>query len=68
MKFADIADRARRIAAQNFPGVPFRTVCSLVYSRTLDDGRHEYKCSYCEDIQIVEELLGRIENRVCRGT
>jgi hypothetical protein len=43
-------------------------VCSLVYNRTLDDGRHEYKCSACGDTQIVVELLAATEKRVCRGT
>jgi len=43
-------------------------VCSLVYNRTLEDGRHEYKCSQCGDTQIVEQLLDATETRVCRGT
>jgi len=67
MNRQDIADRARRIAAQNFPGVPFQVICSLVYNRTLDDGRHEFKCSRCHDTQIVDELIGATETRECRG-
>ena len=67
MNFVDAGERARRIAAQNFPGVPFQVTCSWVYSRVLDDGRHEYKCSQCGDTQIVSELIGPTETRVCRG-
>jgi hypothetical protein len=42
-------------------------VCSLAYSRTLEDGRHEYVCSQCGDSQIVRELLEATETRVCPG-
>ena len=42
-------------------------VCSLVYNRTLDDGRHEYKCSQCGDTQTVNDLVGATETRECRG-
>jgi hypothetical protein len=63
----ETTERARRIAAQSFPGVPFRVICSWVYSRTLDDGRFEFKCSQCGNTQITTELLGTIETKVCRG-
>jgi|HubBroStandDraft_5_1064220.scaffolds.fasta_scaffold687482_2 hypothetical protein len=65
---SDIAERARRIAAENFPGVPFRVICSWVYSRTLDDGPYEYVCSQCGDTQIVQDMIGEMETRTCRGT
>jgi len=43
-------------------------VCSLVYDKTLEDGRHEYRCSQCGDTQIVNDLVGATETRLCRGT
>jgi hypothetical protein len=64
----DITVRARRIAAQSFPGVPFQISCSWAYSRTLEDGRFEFKCSHCGNTQITTELLGAMEERACRGT
>jgi len=67
MNRQDIADRARRIAAQNFPGVPFQSVCSLIYYQTLADGGTQYRCSVCGDTQIVSELIGATETRECRG-
>ena len=68
MDYQDIAERAKRIAAENFPGVPFRTICSTEFVRQLDDGRYEHRCTVCGDTQTVDEMIGATETRVCRGT
>jgi hypothetical protein len=67
MNHPGVAERARKIAAENFPGVPFQMICSLAYSRTLGEGRHEYQCSQCGDTQIVSELDDATETKVCSG-
>jgi hypothetical protein len=68
-KEMNLAERIRLVTRRYSPELPEpRMVCSLVYDRTLEDGRHEYKCSQCGDTQIVDQLLDATETRVCRGT
>jgi len=43
-------------------------VCSLVYDKTLEDGRTQYRCSGCHETQVVDGMLDKIGDRVCRGT
>jgi hypothetical protein len=66
MNYRDITERARRIAAAVLPGVPFQTVCASEYVRQLDDGRYEYRCTVCGDVQVVDQMIGATETRVCR--
>ncbi len=68
MNYQDIAECVRRIAAENCPGVPVQAVCSWEFVRKLDDGRYEYRCAVCGDVQIVDQMIGATETRVCRGT
>ena len=63
----NLAERIQALARQDPTLPPVRFVCSLVYNRTLDDQRHEFKCSGCGDTQIVSELLGATETRPCQG-
>jgi hypothetical protein len=64
----NLAERIRLVTRRYSPELPEPVmVCSLVYDRTLEDGRHEYKCSQCGDTQIVVELLAATEKRACRG-
>ncbi len=64
----NLVERIQMLSRQRTPELPEpQMVYSLVYNRTLDDGRHEYKCSQCGDTQIVSELVGATETRACRG-
>jgi hypothetical protein len=64
----NLAERIRLVTRRYSPELPEPVmVCSLVYDKTLDDGRHVYKCSQCGDTQIVGELIGATETRVCHG-
>jgi len=64
----NLAERVRMLSRRYTPELPEpQIVCSLVYDKTLEDGRHEYKCRVCGGTQIVSELIGATETRVCRG-
>jgi hypothetical protein len=64
----NLAERIRLVTRRYSPELPEpQMVCSWAYSRTLEDGRHEFRCSVCGDTQIVDDLLSGAENRVCRG-
>jgi len=53
---------------RNTPDLPKPVMeCAWTYTQTLKDGRHELKCSQCGDTQLVNDLLGTAETRVCRG-
>jgi hypothetical protein len=67
MDYRDITERANRIAALMYPGVPFQAVCSWEFVRQLDDGRYAYRCTVCGDSQIVAELIGGTQKKICRG-
>ena len=45
-----------------------QVICSWRYVRTLEDGRHEFKCAGCGDVQIVKELIGGTQTRTCTRT
>jgi len=67
MTLVSLAERIRTVLRQD-PTLPSPVmVCSLVYSRTLEDGRHEYVCSQCGDTQIVNDLIGATETRICQA-
>lgn len=42
-------------------------VCSWVYTRTLEDGRHEFRCGQCGEVQVRDELIGCRKEQVCRA-
>jgi hypothetical protein len=64
----NLAERVRFLSRLYTPELPEPVmVCSLVFNRTLDDGRYEFKCSHCGNTQITTELLGTIETKVCHG-
>ena len=64
----NLAERIRLVTRRYTPELPEpEMVCSLVYSRTLEDGRHEYVCSQCGDVQVVGELIGAMETRICQA-
>lgn len=65
----NLAERVRFLSRLYTPELPEPVmVCSLVFNRTLDDGRYEFKCSQCGDTQVNRELIGATETKVCRGT
>jgi hypothetical protein len=64
----NLAERIRLVSRRYTPELQEpQMTCSWVYSRSLENGRHEYKCSRCGDRQIVSELIGATETRTCRG-
>lgn len=64
----NLAERIRYLSRVYHPELPEPVmICSWEYTKTLNDGRHEFKCSQCGDVQVVNDLLGGTETRVCRG-
>jgi hypothetical protein len=64
----NLTERGRLLSRRYTPELPEPVmVCSLIYDKTLEDGRHEYKCSQCGSTQIVNELDDAIETGECRG-
>src|SRR6266550_1920954 len=69
MKTEHLAERIRLVSRRYSPELPEpRFVCSLVYDKTLEDGRTQYRCSGCHETQVVDGMLDKIGDRVCRGT
>jgi hypothetical protein len=64
----NLAERIRLVTRRYSPELPEpKMVCAWAYSRTLEDGRYEFKCSQCGDTQITSELIGATETRMCQG-
>ncbi len=46
-----------------------RFTCSWSYTGRSADGKHEvFKCTACGDVQVVNDLLGQMETRTCKGS
>ncbi len=63
----NLRERVLMLHRMYTPHLPVpRFICSWVSTGKVD-GKEEFKCSACGDVQYTNDLLGQIETRTCKG-